>query len=121
MAPISKGRSNRTHVRRKKRPAIAPLHAQRDPIRKQEVDSKRVNELARLSGNGIATLFSGREFIELMNRRTQALAQLPVRIALSRSPFEAWRHQNQFIEGVINDCEFAVLLLMKLSKTPFPK
>jgi hypothetical protein len=94
MAPVSKGRSNRPHVRRKKRPAIAPLHAPRDPIRKQEVDSKRVNELERLSGNSIA---------------------------LSRSPFEAWRHQNQFIEGVINDCEFAVLLLMKLSKTPFPK
>jgi hypothetical protein len=121
MASASKRRSIRRPVRRKERPAAAPLHALRDPIRKQEADSKRGNKSARSRGNGITPLFSGRELIELMNRRAQALAQLPIRIALSRTPFEAWRHQNQFVQGIINDCEFATLHLMKLAITPFPK
>jgi hypothetical protein len=40
-----------------------------------------------------------------MNRRTSALAELSLRIASSRTPFEAWRHLNKFMEGIINDCE----------------
>jgi hypothetical protein len=86
MASASKRHSIRPPVRRKVRPAAAPLDALRDPIRKQEVDSKRGNKSTRARGNGITPLFTGREFIELMNRRAQAVVQLPIRIALSRTP-----------------------------------
>lgn len=99
LASTSKRRSIRPPVRRKERPAAALLHATRDPIRKQELGSNRGNKSARARTNGITPLFTDREFIELMNRRAQALAQLPLRIALSRSPFEAWRHQNQIRAG----------------------
>jgi hypothetical protein len=121
LAPTSKRRSIRPPVRRKERPAAALLHATRDPIRKQELGSNRGNKSARARTNGITPLFTDRELIELMNRRAQALAQLPLRIALSRNPFEAWRHQNQFVRDIINDCEFATLHLMKLAVTSFPK
>jgi hypothetical protein len=71
MASASKRRSIRPAVRRKVRPAAAPLDALRDPIRKQEVDSKRGNKSTRARGNGFTPLFTGREFIELMNRRAR--------------------------------------------------
>jgi hypothetical protein len=117
MASASKRRSARRPVSRKERPA--PLQALRDPIRKQEANSKRGSKSAQSRGNDVTPLLSGRELIELMNRRAQALAQLPMRIALSGTPFEAWRHQHQFVQGIINDCEFATLHLMKLAITPF--
>jgi hypothetical protein len=121
MASASKRRSNRPPVRRKERPAAAPLDALRDSIRKQELDSKQGNKSTQARGNGITPLFPSPELFELITRRTKAIGELPLRIALSRTPFEAWRHQNQFLQGLINDCEFATLHLMKLAVPPFPK
>jgi hypothetical protein len=66
-------------------------------------------------------VFADDDLIRLLNRRAQALGELPLRIALSRTPFEAWRVQYQFALGIINDCEFVTLRLMKVAVTALPK
>lgn len=121
MAPASKRRKPPARARRKARSATAPLDVLRDPIRRQEVQRRRPKAPLRTPGNDLVPDFPSHEFIQLMNRRAQALVELPLRIALSRTPFEAWRHQNQFMQDIVNDCEFATLCLLKVALRPFPK
>jgi hypothetical protein len=56
-----------------------------------------------------------------MNRRTSALAELSLRIASSRTPFEAWRHQNNFMRNLIDDVEAVTLHMMRVGLASFPK
>jgi hypothetical protein len=56
---------------------------------------------------------AGHELIELMDRRTKAVLDLPVRIARCRTPFDLWREHTQFLQGFTTDCQSAAFLLMK--------
>lgn len=119
MPPPSKRRKNRR--RATTRSAVARLDALRDPIRQQEVQRHLRTKSERAQGANLLSVFADHEFIQLANHRAQALVELPLRIALSRNPFEAWRLQHQFALGIINDCELATLRFMKLALTALPK
>lgn len=121
MASASKRRNIRPRVSGKARPAAAPLDALRDPIRKQEVDRKRADESTPTRPSAIAPLMTAAELIDLMNRRTGALAELSLRIASSRTPFEAWRHQDHFMRNLIDDVEAVTLHMMRVGLASFPR
>jgi hypothetical protein len=121
MAPVSKRRKSRPRAKRTAGTATARLDVQRDPVRKQEIHRRSASATSRARGDDLVPGFFGDEFIQLMNRRAQALVELPLRIAMSRTPFEAWRHQNQFMQGVVDDWEFATLRLMHVVFAPLPK
>jgi hypothetical protein len=121
MAAVSKRPKSRASTKRTARAPAARLDAQRDPIRKQEVHRRSASGTARTPGDYLGRGFLGDEFIHLMNRRAQALVELSLRTAISRTPFEVWRHQNRFIQGVLDDCELATLRLMQVAFASLPK
>ena len=118
MPPPSKRRKSRPRAQHSTGSAAARLDVARGPIRQQAVQGQRP---PKAGGADVMPVFAGDDLIQLINRRAQALGELPLRIALSRTPFEAWRVQHQFALGVINDCEFVALRLMKLALTALPK
>jgi hypothetical protein len=57
-------------------------------------------------------LFGSSELIELMNRRTSAFLELPMRMARCGSPFALWSEQTQFMQGMFSDCQLLAQCMM---------
>jgi hypothetical protein len=90
-------------------PTSKPLNAQRDATCKGQIQRKRRDKSEQI----LMPLLADRELIELMNRRTRALIDLPIRIARCRTPFDVWREHNQFVQGITTDCQSAAFRVMK--------
>ena len=100
------GRSART-------PTTTPLNAQRDATRKGQIQRKRRGNSKQVRHSTTMPLLAGRELIELMDRRTRALIDLPVRIARCRTPFDVWREHNQFLQGITTDCQSVAFRMLR--------
>jgi hypothetical protein len=59
-------------------------------------------------------LFGSSELIELMNRRTSAFLELPMRMARCGSPFALWSEQTQFMQGMFSDCQLLAQCMMTM-------
>ena len=92
-------------------PTAKPLKVQRDATRKGQIQRKRRDNSEQVR----MPLLADRELIELMNRRTRALLDLPIQIARCRTPFDVWREHNQFVQGIATDYQSAAFRLMKAS------
>ena len=100
----------------KSQPVVKPklsraLNAQGDFVRKQEVQSTR-RENSKASNNNTMPISAGFELIELMNRRTRAFVELPLRMARCHTPFELWSEQTRFMHGFFSDCQSVARGLM---------
>jgi hypothetical protein len=96
------------------------LTAERDATRKQEVQRKRRenSELARV--NNAVPLFASRELTELINRRTSAFLELPLRMACCRSPLALWSEQTRFVHGMFSDCHLLAQRMMTNAVNAWP-
>ena len=100
-------------MRRKARtPKTTSLDVQRDPTRKQEVQRKRRE---KSPARKTMPTFTGFELPELINRSIKAFMELPLRILRARTPFEVWRHQHQFVQEIISDCQLVTFRVMRAS------
>ena len=98
-------------------PKTTSLDVQRDPTRKQEVQRKRRE---KSPARKTMPAFTGLELPELINRSIKAFMELPLRIVRARTPFEVWRHQHQFVQEIISDCQSVTFRVMRASLTALP-
>jgi hypothetical protein len=82
------------------------LNAQRDATLKQKVLRKHRENSEQVHGS------KSSELIELVNRRTSAFLELPMRMARCRSPFALWSEQTQFMYGMFSDCQLLAQCMM---------
>jgi hypothetical protein len=109
----------------------APLNALRDATRKAELQRKRQsnkrkrqsNKCEARPGNGGTPGSPGLDVLGLMNRRVEALLDLPKRIAHCHSPFELWREQARYMQEVFADYQLVAQHMMtnSLQSSPGPR
>ena len=102
-------REQKSVAHAKSQPVVKPklsraLNAQHDFVRKQEVQSKRRGN-SKASDSNTMPISAGFELIELMNRRTRAFVELPLRMARCHTPFELWSEQTRLMQGFLSDCQ----------------
>ena len=108
----ARAKAHRPASRSARTPTTMPLNAQRDATRKGQTQSKRRGNSEQVGRSPSMPLAAGRELIELMDRRTRALIDLPVRLARCRTPFDVWREHNQFLQGIATDCQSAAFRML---------
>jgi hypothetical protein len=109
----ARANAHRPAGRKTRTPTTAPLNAQRDATRKGQIQRKPRGNSEQVRHSTTMPLPAGHELIELMDRRTKAVLDLPVRIARCRTPFDLWREHTQFMQAFTTDCQLAAFLLMK--------
>ena len=81
-----------------------PLNASLEATRKQDLQRKpRDGYLQQRAANGGMVLSTSLDALGLMNRRTKAFLDLPLRIARCHSPFEVWSEQARFVHESFAD------------------
>ena len=94
-------RAKGQHAPTRKARAV-PLNASPEATRKQDLQRKpRGAHLHQRSANGCMVLST--DAMGLMNRRTKAFLDLPLRIARCHSPFEVWSEQARFVHESFAD------------------
>ena len=87
-----------------RRARAVPLNASSEATRKQDLPRKpRDGHLQQRPANGGMVLSTGLDAMGLMNRRTKAFLDLPLRIARCHSPFEVWSEQARFVHESFAD------------------
>jgi hypothetical protein len=94
-------RAKGQHAPTRKARAV-PLNASPEATRKQDLQRKpRKAHLHQRPANGGMVLST--DAMGLMNRRTKAFLDLPLRIARCHSPFEVWSEQARFVHESFAD------------------
>ena len=110
---LKKKRAARAKTARsaQRRTRAAPLNAQRDATRIQELQRKpRKTNLERGLHEDVGNL--GLDVAELVNRRAKAILEFPMRVASCRSPLELWSTQTRFAQGFFSDYQSAAQRIM---------
>jgi hypothetical protein len=118
---ITKRKRGKTSVNKAQRsagvkarsPASRSLRVHSDPIRKQELSEKRVERHAHRLPS-LPTL----EMLDLTGRIFAACMALPLRIARSRTPIDAWNEQTRLLRGIADDCQSVGFRMMTAGYVP---
>lgn len=92
-----------------------PLAAVRNTSRKTDVE--RASRAAGRDHRSSDLFSANHELAGLMNRRTKALLELPLRLSGCTSPIQVWSEQTRFLQDYLGDCYAVAVRMVEASTT----
>jgi hypothetical protein len=112
--------SGQRSARKPRAVGAALLKASRDAMRKQNLRKNPPETYLPRPSNGTA-LSPALDVVGLLNRRTKALLELPVRMARCHSPVGLWSEQARFMQEAFADCQTVAQHWMTSALRPFQR